>query len=42
LYDFEHPKVVEPKNPPVQQPLPPKNQEESSGILRRRQNFTDQ
>lgn len=37
LYDFEHPKVVEPKKP-----IPQKNQEESTGNLRPRQNFTDQ
>jgi hypothetical protein len=37
LYDFEHPKT-----PPPPKPVPQKNQEEHSGILRRRQNFTDQ
>lgn len=37
LYDFEHPKVVEPKKP-----IPQKNQDETGGILRPRQNFTDQ
>ena len=42
IYDFEHPKVGEPKKPQTQQPLPPKNQDEGSGILRPRQNFTDQ
>ncbi|SEG23783.1 hypothetical protein [Algoriphagus boritolerans] len=42
LYDFEHPKVVEPKKPQPQPSLPPKNQEETGGILRPRQNFTDQ
>lgn len=42
LYDFEHPKVVEPKKPQIQQPLPPKSQDETPGNLRPRQNFTDQ
>ncbi len=42
LYDLEHPKVVEPKKPQAQQPQSPKNQDEPSGILRPRQNFTDQ
>lgn len=42
LYDFEHPKMVEPKKPQTQHPQPPKNQDETSGILRPRQNFTDQ
>jgi DNA replication protein DnaD len=37
IYDFEHPKTVEPKKP-----TPQKNQDETSGILRPRQNFTDQ
>lgn len=37
LYDFEHPKVSEPKKP-----VPQKNQEETGGNLRPRQNFTDQ
>jgi hypothetical protein len=37
IYDFEHPKVVESKKP-----IPQKNQEDTSGILRPRQNFTDQ
>lgn len=37
LYDFEHPKEVEPKKP-----IPQKNQEDSGQILRPRQNFTDQ
>jgi p-aminobenzoyl-glutamate transporter AbgT len=37
IYDIEHPKVVEPKRP-----FPQKNQDDSSGILRPRQNFTDQ
>lgn len=37
LYDLEHPQVVEQKRP-----LPQKTQEEPSGILRPRQNFTDQ
>ncbi len=37
LYDLEHPKT-----PPIQKPVPQKNQEDTSGILRRRQNFTDQ
>jgi p-aminobenzoyl-glutamate transporter AbgT len=37
IYDIEHPKVVEPKRP-----IPQKNQDETSGILRPRQNFTDQ
>lgn len=36
LYDFEHPKVVTPTKP-----LPQKNQDESTGLLRPRQNFTD-
>lgn len=36
LYDFEHPKVVEPKKP-----IPQNNPEETGGILRPRQNFTD-
>jgi hypothetical protein len=42
LYDFEHPKVIEPKKPQPQHPQLPKNQDETSGILRPRQNFTDQ
>lgn len=37
LYDFEHPKVVTPN-----EPVPQKTQDESAGILRPRQNFTDQ
>lgn len=38
IYDFEHPKVfVETKKP-----LPTKTPEDTSGILRPRQNFTDQ
>lgn len=37
IYDFEHPQVVEPKKP-----IPQKNQEDSGGIIRPRQNFTDQ
>ncbi|OOG78638.1 hypothetical protein [Algoriphagus sp. A40] len=37
LYDFEHPKVVQPTKS-----VPQKNQEETGGILRPRQNFTDQ
>lgn len=37
LYDFEHPKT-----PQSSKPVPQKNQEESSGLLRPRQNFTDQ
>ncbi|MFN3999510.1 hypothetical protein [Algoriphagus sp.] len=37
IYDIEHPKVVEPKRP-----IPQKNQDDTSGILRPRQNFTDQ
>ena len=37
LYDFEHPKVIQPNKP-----VPQKNQEETGGILRPRQNFTDQ
>lgn len=37
LYDFEHPKVIQ-----STKPVPQKNQEETSGILRPRQNFTDQ
>lgn len=36
LYDFEHPKVAQPSNPASQ-----KNQDETGGILRPRQNFTD-
>ncbi|MDO8965385.1 hypothetical protein [Algoriphagus sp.] len=37
LYDFEHPQTLQqPK------PLPQKPHEETSGILRPRQNFTDQ
>lgn len=36
LYDFEHPKVVA-----STKPLPQKNQDESTGLLRPRQNFTD-
>lgn len=38
IYDFEHPKVVQPKKPP----LPQKTPDETGGILRPRQNFTDQ
>lgn len=37
IYDFEHPKVMEPKKP-----VPQKNQDDSTGNLRPRQNFTDQ
>lgn len=37
LYDFEHPKITQPSKP-----APQKTQEEASGILRPRQNFTDQ
>lgn len=38
IYDFEHPKVVEPRKPPIPQKTP----DETGGILRPRQNFTDQ
>jgi hypothetical protein len=37
LYDLEHP-----KSPQVSKPVPQKNQEETGGIIRPRQNFTDQ
>lgn len=37
IYDIEHPKVDEPKRP-----IPQKTQDDTSGILRPRQNFTDQ
>jgi hypothetical protein len=37
LYDFEHPKTLQ-----SSKPVPQKNQEESPGNLRPRQNFTDQ
>lgn len=37
LYDLEHPKIAQPSKP-----VPQKNQEESSGMIRPRQNFTDQ
>ena len=39
LYDLEHPKVV---TPPAPKPVPQKNQEDPSGTIRPRQNFTDQ
>ncbi len=39
LYDLEHPKVV---TPPAPKPIPQKNQEDTSGTIRPRQNFTDQ
>lgn len=44
LYDLEHPKTApSPKQPtPIHKPVPQKNQEEPSGNLRPRQNFTDQ
>lgn len=42
LYDFEHPKIVESKKPQTQYPLPSKNQDDTPGNLRPRQNFTDQ
>jgi hypothetical protein len=38
LYDLEHPKVVEPRKPTIPQKTP----DETGGILRPRQNFTDQ
>ena len=38
IYDFEHPKVVQPKKSPLTQKTP----DETGGILRPRQNFTDQ
>lgn len=37
IYDFEHPKTEETKKP-----VPQKNQDEPSGIIKPRQNFTDQ
>jgi len=37
LYDLEHP-----KSSTQSRPVPQKNQEESGGIIRPRQNFTDQ
>lgn len=37
LYDLEHPKSSTPSKP-----VPQKNQEEPGGIIRPRQNFTDQ
>ncbi|MBS4070203.1 hypothetical protein ACFPIK_11010 [Algoriphagus aquatilis] len=37
LYDLEHPKVRT-----ISQSVPQKNQEEQSGMIRPRQNFTDQ
>lgn len=37
LYDLEHPKSTS-----QSKPIPQKNQEESGGIIRPRQNFTDQ
>jgi hypothetical protein len=37
LYDLEHPKSTQPSKP-----VPQKNQEETGGIIRPRQNFTDQ
>jgi hypothetical protein len=39
LYDLEHPKTV---TPPASKPIPQKNQEDTSGTIRPRQNFTDQ
>ena len=39
LYDLEHPKVV---TPPAPKAIPQKNQEDPSGTIRPRQNFTDQ
>ena len=42
IYDFEHPKEIDSKKSQPQPTLPPKNQDEGSGILRPRQNFTDQ
>jgi len=38
IYDFEHPKVDQPKKSPLTQKTP----DETGGILRPRQNFTDQ
>ncbi|GMQ26885.1 hypothetical protein Aoki45_35680 [Algoriphagus sp. oki45] len=37
IYDFEHPKSEEPKKT-----IPQKNQEDPSGTIKPRQNFTDQ
>jgi len=37
LYDLEHPKTA-----PSQKPIPQKNQEDPSGGIKPRQNFTDQ
>ncbi|HSF55499.1 MAG TPA: hypothetical protein VLA71_17215 [Algoriphagus sp.] len=37
LYDFEHPKVIQPNKP-----IPQKSQDDAGGIIRPRQNFTDQ
>ena len=37
IYDFEHPKTEE-----IKKPVPQKNQDEPSGIIKPRQNFTDQ
>lgn len=39
LYDLEHPKSTPPT---AAKPIPQKNQEDTSGTIRPRQNFTDQ